>query len=192
MRRSPKCILVSLRMAVIRLLLPTICWGKRIPPTPQARSSSPGFPCPLSLAAWSMECWPSRSVSQARSVIRPQKAPIPPRAGRSNSTARRHLRRSILQQMLPVCRGDAMAPPVAAVDPWAPNKPYRFDDISGKHVTQTANGRSILGHEGHSDGQQIDMRYADGRGGFGDALGGQGNGAQIKKLIDDAAAEVAG
>src|SRR6218665_3785 len=75
---------------------------------------------------------------------------------------------------------------------WLSNKPYRFDDISGKHVTQTANGRSILGHEGHSDGQQIDMRYADGRGGFGDALGGQGNGAQIKKLIDDAAAEVAG
>ncbi|MDN2710434.1 hypothetical protein O0880_13500 [Janthinobacterium sp. SUN118] len=74
---------------------------------------------------------------------------------------------------------------------WLLNKPYRFDDISGQHVTQTAAGRSILGHSGHSDGQQIDMRYADGAGGYADTLGGQGNGAGIRKLIDDAQAEVA-
>lgn len=74
---------------------------------------------------------------------------------------------------------------------WLKTKAYRFDDISGQHVTQTAAGRSILNHAGHSDGQQIDMRYADGTGGFTDPLGGAGNGAQIKKLIDDAAAEVA-
>lgn len=74
---------------------------------------------------------------------------------------------------------------------WLSGKPYRFDDISGMHVTQTATGRSILGHAGHSDGQQIDMRYADGQGGFSDALGGQNNGAQIAQLINDAAAEVA-
>ncbi|WP_230538207.1 hypothetical protein [Janthinobacterium sp. FW305-129] len=74
---------------------------------------------------------------------------------------------------------------------WLLNKPYRFDDISGQHVTQTAAGRSILGHSGHSDGQQIDMRYADGAGGYTDTLGGAGNGASIRKLINDAQAEVA-
>ena len=74
---------------------------------------------------------------------------------------------------------------------WLAGKAYRFDDISGQHVTQTATGRSILGHSGHSDGQQIDLRYADGAGGYTDALGGQNDGAAIHKLISDAKAEVA-
>ena len=74
---------------------------------------------------------------------------------------------------------------------WLAGKAYRFDDISGQHVTQTATGRSILGHSGHSDGQQIDLRYADGAGGYTDALGGQNNGAAIHQLILDAKAEVA-
>lgn len=74
---------------------------------------------------------------------------------------------------------------------WLQAKPYRFDDISGQHVTQTASGRSILGHSGHSDGQQLDLRYADGQGGYTDGLGGQSSGADIKSLIDAAAAEVA-
>jgi len=78
-----------------------------------------------------------------------------------------------------------------AIIDWLGTKAYRFDDISGQHVTQTATGRSILGHSGHSDGQQIDMRYADGQGGYTDALGGQSNGASIKALINAAAAEVA-
>lgn len=74
---------------------------------------------------------------------------------------------------------------------WLSNKPYRFDDIAAQHVTQTANGRSILQHSGHSDGQQIDLRYADGQGGYSDGLGGQGDGAAIQNLINAAAAEVA-
>lgn len=78
-----------------------------------------------------------------------------------------------------------------AIIDWLGTKAYRFDDISGQHITQTATGRSILGHSGHSDGQQIDMRYADGQGGYTDTLGGQSNGAGIKALIDAAAAEVA-
>ena len=73
---------------------------------------------------------------------------------------------------------------------WLGTKAYRFDDTSGMHVTQTATGRSILEHSGHSDGQQIDLRYADGAGGYSDALGGQGNGAQIQQMINAAAAEV--
>lgn len=85
--------------------------------------------------------------------------------------------------------GDSWA--TRAVIDWLGTKPYRFDDISGQHITQTAAGRSILDHSGHSDGQQIDMRYADGQGGYSDTLGGQGNGAGIKALFDAAAAEVA-
>ncbi|MGK5075367.1 hypothetical protein [Janthinobacterium sp. ZB1P44] len=84
--------------------------------------------------------------------------------------------------------GDSWATRLAIA--WLAGNAYRFDDISGQHVTQTAAGRSILGHSGHSDGQQIDLRYADGTGGYTDALGGQGNGAAIKKLIADAKAEV--
>ena len=85
--------------------------------------------------------------------------------------------------------GDSWATRLAIA--WLAGKAYRFDDISGQHVTQTAAGRSILGHSGHSDGQQLDLRYADGAGGYTDALGGQGNGAAIKQLIDAAKAEVA-
>ena len=84
--------------------------------------------------------------------------------------------------------GDSWATRLAIA--WLAGKAYRFDDISGQHVTQTAAGRSILGHSGHSDGQQIDLRYADGAGGYSDALGGQNNGAAIHQLILDAKAEV--
>ncbi|WP_240943624.1 hypothetical protein [Janthinobacterium lividum] len=84
--------------------------------------------------------------------------------------------------------GDSWATRLAIA--WLAGKAYRFDDISGQHVTQTATGRSILGHSGHSDGQQIDLRYADGAGGYTDALGGQNDGAAIHKLINDAKAEV--
>lgn len=74
---------------------------------------------------------------------------------------------------------------------WLLSKLYRFDDISSQHVTQTASSRSILGHAGHSDGQQLDLRYADGQGGYSDSLGGEGAGAAIHNLINAAAAEVA-
>ena len=84
--------------------------------------------------------------------------------------------------------GDSWATRLAIA--WLAGNAYRFDDISGQHVTQTATGRSILGHSGHSDGQQIDLRYADGAGGYTDKLGGQNNGADIEKLILAAKAEV--
>lgn len=74
---------------------------------------------------------------------------------------------------------------------WLQSRAYRFDDTSGQHVTQTSTGRSILGHSGHSDGQQIDMRYADGQGGYSETLGGAGNGAGIQQLINAARQEVA-
>jgi hypothetical protein len=73
---------------------------------------------------------------------------------------------------------------------WLQSRAYRFDDISGQHVTQISTGRSILGHSGHSDGQQIDLRYADGLGGYTDALGGQGNGVAIQQMFNAARQEV--
>lgn len=73
---------------------------------------------------------------------------------------------------------------------WLQTRPYRFDDTSGQHVTQLPNGRSILGHAGHSDGQQIDMRYADGQGGYSETLGGANDGAGILALINAARQEV--
>ncbi|PLY40121.1 hypothetical protein CSZ94_22775 [Janthinobacterium sp. ROICE36] len=84
--------------------------------------------------------------------------------------------------------GDSWATRLAIA--WLEGKAYRFDDIGGQHVKQTAAGDAILGHRGHSDGQQIDLRYADGAGGYSDALGGQNNGAAIHQLILDAKAEV--
>jgi hypothetical protein len=65
----------------------------------------------------------------------------------------------------------------------------RFDDVSALHVARLANGRSVLGHAGHSNGFEADMRYTDGNGGFSDALGGQGGGASIKAMIDAARLE---
>ena len=73
---------------------------------------------------------------------------------------------------------------------WLQSRAYRFDDTSGQHVTQTPTGRSILGHSGHSDGQQIDMRYADGQGGYSETLGGANTGAGILALINAARQEV--
>lgn len=75
---------------------------------------------------------------------------------------------------------------------WLLPRPYRFDDVSGLHVAQLANGRSALDHAGHSDGTQIDMRYADGQGGFTESLGGAGNGSAIQALLVAASAEAAG
>jgi len=85
--------------------------------------------------------------------------------------------------------GDSWATAVAT--DWLGSRAYRFDDISGLHVAQTADGRSALDHAGHSDGMQIDMRYADGANGFTDQLGGASDGAYIKQLLNAAASEVA-
>ncbi|WP_250501396.1 carboxypeptidase-like regulatory domain-containing protein [Caballeronia sp. GAWG1-5s-s] len=73
--------------------------------------------------------------------------------------------------------GDSWA--TSATIAWLLGKPYRFDDISGLHIAQNGT-RSALGHAGHSDGAQIDMRYSDGSGGYSDGMGGQGSGAQIR------------
>ena len=73
---------------------------------------------------------------------------------------------------------------------WAKTKPYRFNDISGLHVAQSSGGGSLLGHKGHSDGQQFDLRYADAQGGFSELLGGAQEGAGIRQLIMAAKAEV--
>lgn len=67
---------------------------------------------------------------------------------------------------------------------------YRFNDVTALHIAQLATGRSVLDHSGHSDGTQIDLRYADGAGGFSDELGGATNGEHIHSMLVAAAAEV--
>lgn len=88
---------------------------------------------------------------------------------------------------------------------WLQGRAYRFDDISALHSARfsvatacpsapentRAAGDSVLCHKGHSDGRQVDLRYADGSGGYADALGGLSRGASIKKMLEDAFAETA-
>lgn len=70
---------------------------------------------------------------------------------------------------------------------WLQRNRYRFNDISAQHVAQyKSSGRSVLAHTGHSDGMQLDLRYADGAGGFSERMGGASNGDYIKKLFNDA------
>ncbi|PUA20125.1 hypothetical protein C7W93_10145 [Glaciimonas sp. PCH181] len=84
--------------------------------------------------------------------------------------------------------GDAWA--MAGTINWLLSKPFYFDDISGLHIPQNGKNNSALGHTGHSDGQQIDLRYDDGTGNYTGALNGQGDGAAIKKLAIAAKKEV--
>jgi hypothetical protein len=73
---------------------------------------------------------------------------------------------------------------------WLQARPFRFNDISALHIAQTATGRSVLDHAGHNNGAQIDLRYADGAGGYSEQLGGSADGSFIKKMLEDARKEV--
>lgn len=75
---------------------------------------------------------------------------------------------------------------------WLIKTPYRYNDLSAANIGQDADNkfRSVLDHAGHSDGQQVDVRYADGEGGFTDALGGGGEGRAILDLAQAAKNEV--
>jgi hypothetical protein len=74
---------------------------------------------------------------------------------------------------------------------WLQSKLYRFNDVSGLHIAQdVSTQRSVLDHTGHSDGTQIDLRYADGSGGYTETLGGSSNGSFIQAMLNAAAAEV--
>ena len=77
---------------------------------------------------------------------------------------------------------------------WLRARDYRFNDISAQHVAQKSEdngrGRSILGHSGHSDGEQLDLRYSDGEGGYGDKMGGSEHGAYIRQALDSAEKDV--
>ena len=72
-----------------------------------------------------------------------------------------------------------------------------YNDTSAANVLQMKiieNGvtkyKSVLGHAGHSDGQQADLRYWDGAGGFTEPLNGVNDGAHILALAEAAKAEV--
>jgi hypothetical protein len=84
--------------------------------------------------------------------------------------------------------GDSWA--TVSMTNWLLGNSLRFDDISAPNVKQTPSFRSILGHAGHSDGQQIDVRYMDDIGGYTDTLGGANRGLGIRQLADSALIEV--
>ena len=73
---------------------------------------------------------------------------------------------------------------------WLLGNTLRFDDISAANVKQARNFRSILGHAGHSDGQQVDVRYMDDQGGYSELLGGANFGQGILDLALAARTEV--
>jgi hypothetical protein len=77
---------------------------------------------------------------------------------------------------------------------WLRQNKYRFNDISAQHVAQRLEkgfeGRSVLGHGGHSDGDQLDLRYADGVGGYEDRMGGIENGIYIRRVLEAAEKDV--
>lgn len=66
---------------------------------------------------------------------------------------------------------------------WLQGNQYRFNDISASHIAQKSNGRSVLSHTGHSDGAQLDLRYADGKGGFSEKMGGVTDGSHILNAL---------
>jgi hypothetical protein len=49
---------------------------------------------------------------------------------------------------------------------WLFAQPMLYNDISAGHIKQNSQTKSVLRHAGHSDGQQADLRYWDGQGGF--------------------------
>lgn len=87
---------------------------------------------------------------------------------------------------------------------WLKGKSYRYDDISALHaarvnvagacpnstLVQLNIGDSILCHSDHSNGREVDLRYADGVGGFTDTYGGYNLSAALKAVLDAAQAEV--
>ncbi len=75
---------------------------------------------------------------------------------------------------------------------WVMNEGLRYDDLSAANVKQAGPDkyRSVIGHSGHSDGQQADLRYWDASGGHTDTLGGANNGQGIATLASAALAEV--
>jgi hypothetical protein len=77
----------------------------------------------------------------------------------------------------------------ASMFDWAFNHLLKYNDLSAGNIKQTATGRSVLDHAGHSDGQQADLRYWDGAGGFTDQLGGAESGRYISELAVASLAE---
>jgi hypothetical protein len=77
----------------------------------------------------------------------------------------------------------------SAMFDWVFNKVLKYNDLSAANIRQTSTGRSVLDHAGHSDGQQADLRYWDGAGGFTEQLGGSESGRYISELAVASLAE---
>lgn len=77
----------------------------------------------------------------------------------------------------------------SAMFDWVVSHVLKYNDMSAANIKQTTDGRSVLDHSGHSDGQQADLRYWDGAGGFSDQLGGAESGSYISALAAASLAE---
>jgi hypothetical protein len=74
---------------------------------------------------------------------------------------------------------------------WLFGTNLRYNDVSAANVKQdSSDNSSVLGHSGHSDGQQVDVMYSDGAGGYTDLLGGAGDSAGLAALAARALTEV--
>lgn len=73
---------------------------------------------------------------------------------------------------------------------WLDKNDYVYNDISPLHVAQTPNGRSIIGHAGHSDGFQIDLRYSDANGGYKGTYSGMEDGKPVLAMLERAKNDV--
>ncbi|MFZ6691408.1 hypothetical protein [Undibacterium sp. SXout20W] len=75
---------------------------------------------------------------------------------------------------------------------WLQATKLPFNDISAASVKQSSADpyKSVLMHSGHSDAQQVDLRYWDGNGSFSDPLSGANNGSGIATLAQAALVEV--
>ncbi len=67
---------------------------------------------------------------------------------------------------------------------------FLFNDISGEHAWQDANGTSMGIHQTHKGGYDVDVRYWDENGKFETSFRGDGGGEAIKKAVGLAYAEV--
>jgi hypothetical protein len=73
-----------------------------------------------------------------------------------------------------------------------PGAIFPFNDISGEHAWQSADGKSMGVHHCHKGGYDVDIRYFDENVQFLTTMRGDWNGASIKKVMQDAEAEFIG
>ena len=65
-----------------------------------------------------------------------------------------------------------------------------YNDLSGEHAWQDANGKSLGVHDSHKGGYDADVRYYDENGKYLTNMCGNNDGSYIKQVVDAAQVEV--